>query len=105
MVQQSARFPTAASGGGLAVVAWQVVEANPQGGGRIYLSLQSSRDIRNWRRNDRFIGPITYEERESQLYSMTVDRRGTIFVAVASGEQETRLYRSTDEGRSFTLLA
>jgi methyl-accepting chemotaxis protein len=105
LVPQSTRFPTAVTGGGLAAVIWQEVEASPQGGGEIYLSIQTSRDVRRWNRNERFLGPIPFEEREVQLYSIAMNRSGTIYLAVAAGEERTELYRSTDAGESFILLS
>jgi len=105
LVPEGARFPTAVSGGGLVAVAWQVIEPNPDGGGQVFLSIQTSRDIRTWRRNNRFLGPIAYEDREVQLYSIAIDRSGTIYLAVAAGDNETALYRSSDEGKTFILLS
>ena len=105
LVSEGARFPTAVSGGGLVAVGWQVIEPNPDGGGRVYLSIQTSRDTRTWKRNHRFVGPIAYEDREVQLYSIAIDRSGTIYLAVAAGDNETALYRSSDEGRTFILLS
>ena len=105
LVPGQARFPAAASGGDLVVVVWQEVETRPEGGGQIYLSMQSSRDFRNWQRNDRFLGPISFEEQELQLYSLAVDRSGTIYLAIAAGERQTELYRSTNAGQSFVLLS
>ena len=105
LVPGSARFPTAVSGGGVAAVIWQEVVADPKGGGQIYLSIQTSTDMRSWNRNVRIIGPLTFEEREVQLYSIAIDDSATIYLAVAVGEQETEIYRSSDAGRSFNLLS
>ena len=105
LVPEAARFPTAVSGGGLVAVIWEEVVADPQGGGQIYLSMQTSRDLRSWNRNNRILGPITFEEREVQLYSIAIDPGGTIYLAVAAGEEATELYRSSDSGRSFILLS
>ena len=105
LVPEGARFPAAVSGGGLVAVVWQVIEPNPEGGGQVYLSIQTTRDTRTWRRNNRFLGPIAYEDREVQLYSIAIDRSGTIYLAVAAGDNETDLYRSSDEGRTFILLS
>jgi HAMP domain-containing protein len=105
LVPGRAGFPAAFSGGDLVAVIWQEVETRAEGGGQIYLSMQTSRDLRSWRRNDRFLGPIPFEEQEVQLYSMAVDRSGTIYLAVAVGEKQTELYRSSDAGRSFILLS
>lgn len=105
LVPEAARFPTAVSGGGLIAVIWQEMVVDPQGGGQIYLSIQTSRDVRRWNRNDRILGPITFEEREVQLYSIAIDSSGTIYLAVATGEDKTELYRSSDSGRSFILLS
>ena len=105
LVPDKARFPSADSGGDLVAVVWQEIESRPEGGGQIYLSIQTSRDFRNWRRSDRFLGPIPFEEQEVQLYSMAVDRTGTVYLAVAAGARQTELYRSSDDGRSFILLS
>jgi len=105
LVPGGARFPTAVAGGGLVAVCWQVMEPDPGGGGQVYLSIQSSRDIGTWRRNNRFLGPISYEDREVQLYSIAIDRKGTIYLAVPAGEKEIALYSSSDEGQTFNLLS
>ena len=105
LVPQSSRFPSAVSGGDLIAVAWQEVEVDEQGEQQIYISLQSSRDAENWLRSERVVGPIAYEDREVQLYSMAVDPSGAIYLAVFAAENETELYRSSDEGRSFSLLS
>ncbi len=105
LIPTAARFPTAASGGGLVALVWQVVETYPQGGGQVYLSIQTSPDVRSWQRNDRFLGPIIFEEQEVQLYSVAIDRNGMIYLAVAAGENRTEIYRSADQGQSFTMLS
>jgi methyl-accepting chemotaxis protein len=105
LVPSRVRFPAAASGGDLVAVVWEEVVTRPEGGGQIYLSIQTSRDFLRWRRTDRFVGPIPFEEQEVQLYSLAVDRTGTIYLAVAAGARQTELYRSSDEGRSFILLS
>ena len=105
LIPEKARFPAADSGGDLVAVVWQEVETRPEGGGQIYLSIQTSSDFRSWQRNDRFLGPIPFEEQELQLYSTAVDRSGTIYLAVAAGEKKTELYRSTSAGQSFILMS
>jgi hypothetical protein len=105
LISSGARFPAAVSGGGLVAVVWQEMERAADGGGDIYLSIRTSRDLRLWKTNRRFFGPVSYPEREVAVFSLVVDRRGTIFLAIAAGETETKILRSTDEGATFELLS
>lgn len=105
LVESGARFPAAASGGNLIAVVWQDFVPAEEGGGEVYLSMLTSKDSREWEKNSRFAGPYTYFKQETPIFSITVDRRGRILVAVTSSENTTEIFASTDRGRSFTALA
>ena len=97
------RFPQAASGGGLAAVAWQ--EFTDVG---IYLSLRTSRDMENWTKAVRFAGPFMNEEItaveafETPIFSMTVDEDGSIYFAVATAADQLTLFYTEDEGETYS---
>jgi len=105
VVPSGVRFLSAATGGGLLAVMWQEVVTARDGGGQIYLSVRTSRDVRRWDENLRFAGPFAFEDRIVPLYSMAMDRLGRLYVALAVGERRTTLLRSEDGGRSFETLA
>ncbi len=105
LVESGARFPAAASGGNLIAVVWQDFVPAEEGGGEVYLSLLTSKDSREWEKNSRFAGPYTYFKQETPVFSITVDQRGRILVAITSSENTTEILASTDRGRSFTTLA
>ncbi len=105
LLESGARFPRAAAGGGLMAVVWQEYVDSGQDTGRVFLSVQSSRDGRSWKRSRRFAGPFPFRGREVIIYSLTVDARGRIYVAVASGENLTTVLRSDDGGATFVKLA
>ncbi|MBN1838359.1 MAG: exo-alpha-sialidase, partial [Spirochaetales bacterium] len=105
VVPSGVRFLSAESGAGLVVAMWQEVIPGGNDGGEIYLSMRSSRDGRRWQENLRFAGPFRYEERITPVYSMCLDRGGTVFVAIASTEREVTILRSSDGGGSFQILA
>jgi len=105
LIESGARFPAAASGGNLIAAVWQDFVPAEEGGGEVYLSLLTSKDSKEWEKNSRFAGPYTYFKQETPIFSLTVDQRGRILVAVTSSENSTEILASTDGGRSFTTLA
>ena len=105
LVESGARFPAVASGGNLIAAVWQDFVPAEEGGGEIYLSLLTSKYSKEWEKNNRFAGPYTYFKQETPIFSLTVDQRGRILVAVTLSENSTEILASTDGGRSFTTLA
>ena len=104
LVDSGARFPSAASGGGLVAVVWQEFVQNAAGQREVWLTASVTRDARQWRTSARFAGPFPLQERETPIFSLAVDKRGWIFVAAAAAERMTSIYASLDQGRSFRQL-
>jgi serine phosphatase RsbU (regulator of sigma subunit) len=92
--------------------AWQ--EIAPRGRdaleGRITLSVATTTDGRSWSKPNRaFFPEISYKMHEGgiepRVYSMTVDARGRILVAVARAERGIAVLESGDGGRTFQSAA
>jgi serine phosphatase RsbU (regulator of sigma subunit) len=105
LVPDAARFPAAASGGGLIAAVWQEFTPRTNGGQEVWLSAAVSSNARDWPVTARFAGPFPSQERETTIFSLAVDGRGFIYLAVASADRETTILRSTDRGKRFTVLA
>jgi HAMP domain-containing protein len=102
---------SSAAGGSIIAVAWQEIRPRSQADrttGDIFLSLSVSRDGRTWTPHARFFGPIPYtgvtEGNEPRVYSMAVDARDRIVVAVTPSDRETVILQSLDEGATFTQV-
>jgi serine phosphatase RsbU (regulator of sigma subunit) len=106
---QGVRFSQSATGGGLIVVSWQELVTRANGQGDIFLSLAVSSDGQNWTRHERFYGPVPYSEPDPTLhppvYSMIVDSKRRISMAVAVAERVTAIIVSDDDGKSFREVA
>jgi len=101
-----ARFPHVVSTGDRLVVLYQETEGSPaetdEQRGRIYISLQWSRDGITWQTLDRRIGPVPYAgETPPLVYSATATPSGEYYVAVTESAEETVVYRSVDNGVTF----
>lgn len=106
------RHSLSASGGGLMIVAWQEIIPRSRGAdeGTISLSLVASRDGKAWSKpNKGFFPPITYKGLsagiEPRVYSVAVDSKGLILVAVARSERGIAILQSADGGQSFQTAA
>ena len=106
------RHSSSAAGNGLMAVAWQEIAPRGRGGleGKITLSLSTTSDGRTWTKPNRsFFPEITYKMQEGgvepRVYSMTVDPRGRILVAVARSERGITVLQSEDAGRTFQPAA
>ena len=95
-------------GSSLIGVAWQEIRPSSptdRTTGDIYLSMAVSSDGISWTMHPQFFGPIHYtgvtEGSEPRVYSMTMDERDRILVAVAATDREVVILESTDQGRSF----
>ncbi len=107
-VPQGVGSSSSAAGPSLMVLAWQEItprSATDRTSGDIYLSLAASRDGSSWQTHPRFFGPIHYtgvtEGGEPRVYSLAIDARDRITVAIAAADRETLLLESVDDGKSF----
>ena len=94
------RFVRAASGGDIIVLAWQEFELK-EGKRYTYLSLWTTRNTKEWKKNERFAGPYFFTDKETQIYSLAVDNDGNIYVAASVSEYKTTIFFSKDEGETF----
>ncbi|MFP4430769.1 MAG: SpoIIE family protein phosphatase [Spirochaetaceae bacterium] len=105
-VSENAHFPDARSNGDLAVVTYQeVVRTGPEEG-RIYISLITSTDGRNWVFRRRVVGPIPFERESAPIVfssQLTADNR--ILLAVSASATDTRVLVSDNRGISFREVA
>jgi serine phosphatase RsbU (regulator of sigma subunit) len=84
---------------------WHEFVPQNEEGGIVYLSLLVTADGKNWQPNLRFLDPFAYKGKQTPLFSVLVNKSGTIFIAVATAEKEVTIYSSSDIGRTFKKLA
>ncbi|MBN2535009.1 MAG: SpoIIE family protein phosphatase [Spirochaetales bacterium] len=104
LVTSNARFIQAESGGGMIALVWQEFEYKNKLG-FIYLTLWTTRDMKRWKKNNRFAGPFPFSEKEIQIFSLAVTNKGNIYIAVTVSENKTTLFYSEDEGQSFVTTS
>ena len=107
-VPQNVRSSSSAAGASLMSLAWQETmpkSATDAASGSIYLSIAVSRDGVTWKSHERFFGPIPYTGmtagNQPTVYSMVMDAKDRIIVAVGASERETVILQSTDAGATF----
>lgn len=100
LVTSNARFIQADTGGGIIALIWQEFEYRGSQG-FAYLTLWTTKDTKKWKKNNRFAGPYSFSEKEIQLYSLDVDNKGNIYIAVSVSEKKTTIFFSEDEGQNF----
>lgn len=74
---------------------------NPQ----VYLSLAASTDGQSWEENRRFLGPFPFTGEEISFYSAVLSPDGGLNLAVSREDNRIHVYRSTDQGKSFTEIS
>jgi HAMP domain-containing protein len=99
---------SSAAGTSLMGVSWQEIRprsADNQNSGDIFLSMAVSLDGLTWNTRPRFFGPIRYTGvgvgSEPRVYSMVIDARDRILVAVTTTDREILILESSDQGSSF----
>jgi len=105
LVPDGARFPSAATGGGVIAVVWQELVQNEAGQREVWLTSAVSQDAAEFRTTRRFAGPFPSQEREAPVFALAVDKRGRILVAAVAAERKTTIFASQDKGVSYTALA
>ncbi|MBN1410042.1 MAG: SpoIIE family protein phosphatase [Spirochaetales bacterium] len=96
------RFPSVASGGELIAAVWQEFDYTGKDSGNIYLTLWTSSDAVHWKKKNRFLGPYFFAQKETQIFSLTVNEAGEIKIAVSVKEKEIKILRSLDGGETFS---
>jgi len=99
---------SSATGSSIIAVAWQEItprSPTDRTNGDIFLSLAVTHDGLSWKTRSRFFGPIHYtgvtEGNEPRTYSMTVDARDRILVAISASDRDTTILQSVDDGATF----
>ncbi len=104
LVPENGRFHSAAFGGGNTVVIWhEFIKQGPENG-IVYISLASSKNGKEWLRNERFAGPFNYNGDEVPVCSLTVKNNGDIYVSVSADENTVKIYSSGDNGKTFNEI-
>ncbi|MBN2441297.1 MAG: SpoIIE family protein phosphatase [Spirochaetales bacterium] len=100
LIQSNTRFVNAASGGDTIALAWQefVYQGNKA---QTYLSLWTTQNTKEWIKNERFAGPFSFTDKETQIYSLSIDNEGNIYIAVSISEYKTSIFYSRDQGKTF----
>jgi serine phosphatase RsbU (regulator of sigma subunit) len=98
----SGSFPQTAYSDGCAVVGWQEASGTAASG-QIYVSIAVNSQATNgeWKMHDRIAGPYRYAINEPSMFTLSVDRRGRIFVCIAVSTSETEILVSDDGGLNF----
>ncbi len=102
LVSSGGRYPQAQTGGGVTALVWQETVSRGSAGGESFLSIRVSRDGKTWTENRRFAGPYSYLGNPSPIFSLAVNKEGTIHVAVLAGENTIQFLVSRDGGATFT---
>ncbi|MDA3951158.1 MAG: SpoIIE family protein phosphatase [Spirochaeta sp.] len=88
------------------IVVYQETERTEDGGnerGNLFVSLQWSREGRQWNSLPKRIGPIPYAgENPPFVFSATAGENGDLYIAVTESAERTVVYRSTDDGVNFS---
>ncbi len=104
-VDKNAKFPIVKTGPGILAVLWHEFVPSKEGGGKVYLSIKTSRNGKDWITNRRFVGPFVYEQNQSIICSMIIDKHSDIYVAIARNETTVRVLKSDNGGESFKSIA
>ncbi len=94
------RFPQSASNGSVSAVLYQEIERSTSDSGRVWLSMRVYSSA-GWQVRARFAGPFAYEGDVPSIASVSIDSRGTIFVAAATAVNAVSVFGSNDLGSTF----
>ncbi len=104
-VDRDAKFPLVKSGPEVLAVLWHEFVPSKGEGGKVYLSIKTTSDGKEWIENKRFAGPFGYGRDQSVICSLLVDRDSNIYVAIAKDETTIAVLKSSDRGKSFSVIA
>ncbi|MDR2509208.1 MAG: SpoIIE family protein phosphatase [Spirochaetaceae bacterium] len=99
---ENGSFPQAAAGSRFAVAAWQESLAKTEERGEIFLSLAVlGLGEKKWSIRRHVAGPFSFAGTEPAIFTLTVDSRGRIILAVAASPSRVEIYISDDRGITF----
>ena len=94
------RFPTVANNDkGVSVVIWEEITSN----GNIYLSGKISKN-NTWSEINRFAGPYSYSGEVPNIFSVAINNKNQIAIAVLSGKSTISVFSTDDYGESFSEI-
>ena len=103
LVSSNAWFPVTASDGHTGYILWQEYSAFTESTGKVWFSVASTTNGAAFSRHQKVLGPFSVTGDKIPMASITVDRQGILYVAVAISGTGIAVYRSTDSGKTFTL--
>ncbi len=92
-------FPKTVTNGPDSFLIWQ--EADPEKK-EIFLNLRYYEDLKNYRENLHFAGPFTYSGEVPDIYSVAINKKGTLVIAVSDGLYGISIFTSYDSGKNFS---
>jgi len=98
-------FPETRSAGGVIATVWEEFGTSVGGEKTVSLSITTSTDGKSWATSRRFLGPFPFSGTEVPVFSLAVDSKGKIFVAVLTSSTRIAIYESSDTGSSFSQLS
>ncbi len=102
LIERNVRFPRVTQGGGKIALVYEEIIPGPVQGGEIWLHLWTTTDMKTWVKKPRFAGPFRYVDKETEIYSLQMDSKGDIYLAVTAAEKKIRIYYSDNGGTTFT---
>jgi len=97
------RFPQSSSGKNLNIVVWEDIEITGKDKGNIWLSAQIANNNENtWKTIKHFAGPYVYSGDVPNIFSVAINKKDVIAIAVKSASQQISSIVSSDGGHSFT---
>ncbi len=99
----NAWFPVTASGGGKGFILWQEYSSTGRNTDTVSFSVITTHDGVTLNQYKRVLGPFPVIGDKIPMVSIAVDKEGILYAAVALSGTGIALYRSTDDGKSFSL--
>jgi len=98
---KDSRFPASTSNeNGVSAVFWQEISKN-QNGGTIYLSGKVFHN-NSWQTISNIAGPYSYSGEVPNIFSLAINNKNQIAIAVLSGKNTVSVFSSNDYGQTFT---
>lgn len=102
LTNYSAQFPFTISENENSYAIWQEIDTEKKD---IYLTLRNYHSLTEFEENKRFAGPFKYSGDEiPNIYSVAVNGKGILAVAVLNGSSGISVYTSSNSGKSFEVV-